>query len=289
MFNSVKRELGDLVEHLGHRLIAGMAKSLAENMPLYRLPKAVEVATKAQNSLLSMIPSRNTVLDMILGQNFRSSKVGSSALEILDEDQPTLQVSEEIKAIEEELQKLHTESHFAHDIQLYERCLWQSITLRRRIWLYVFHMGNFFWNGFEAEKARVNDGIVKVILWAAGAVFSTIELRKSASFRNLHTFYCYTPERFGLTVMKISILSLFLFQCTFMTSFSDLNYSQSLDKLLEKAVFSVIGSTLISVLLLTLLNRGYTLRIQEKKLALADHEARLHELLAQRKALFKKD
>jgi hypothetical protein len=289
MFENVKKELQDLSHKMGESLVAGMAKSFAENMPFQRARPAVALLENPQDTLMSFIPSRKTVLDLLLGEKFKATQVNRGALEILDEEEPPSQVAEEIKAIEEELAKINTDSHFAHDIQLYERCMWQSTALRKRIWLYVFHMVNFFWNGVEAEKSRTKEGIVKMCLWGAGAIFSGFELRKSPSFRSIFSFHCYTPERFGLTIMKIALVALFLFQFTFFTSFKDLDHYQSMDKVLEKLFTSVIGATVISICGLTLLQRGYAVRIGKRKLALAEHKAKLHELLAQRQALLKKD
>lgn len=288
MFQSVKLELQDLAHKMGEQLVAGMAKSFAENMPFRGAARpAAALLDRPQDALLAMIPSRKSVIDMIMGERLKGSRLLHGAMEVVEEEDENPMLQEEIRAIEQELEKINTESRFAQDIRFYERCLWQSVSLRKRIWLYVFHMSNFFWNAAEAEKSRSNNDIVRMILWVAGAIFSGFELRKSASYRNILSFYCYTPERFGLTVMKISLIAFFILQFAFLNT-SELTHVGYVEKLLEKMIFSILGSTLVSIGALTLLNRGYGQKIEKRKVEMAEHKSRLHELLDARVALLKK-
>ncbi len=291
MITHIKAELQDIAHKVGASLVAGMAESLAKNMPLYRMARVTDEGPKRgiADSFYSIIPSKMTVLDLLMGQQNTATRLSQAGLEIIDEDVSRTQVTQEIKAIEEELSKINTESHFAQDIKLFQRCLWQSLTLRKRIWLYVFHMTNFFWNSIEAEKSRSTEGIVKMILWGAGAVFSFIELRKSASYKNIFSLNFYTPERCGLTVLKTSFVALFILQYFAFTSFENLTYVSRLDKTLEKIFISIIGSTVLALLSLTLLKNGYEIRIEKRRTELAEHKSRLHELLAQRVALIKEN
>ncbi len=285
IFENVKKELQDMAHKMGVSLVEGMAQSFRENMPLMR--GKVQPPVQETPSILTLIPSRKAVIDLLMGQAFKTSHLNREALELVDDSVSHDEINEEIKALEEELAGIDTESHFAKDIELYRRCVWQSNTLRKRIWLYVFHMTNFFWNTIEAEKSRKKEGIVKMLIWLAGTVFSAVELRKSASFKNVFSFYAYTPERLGLSIMKIAFVAFFLLQIS-MTSFGELSYLEGLDKVLEKIFFSIIGSTITSIASLTLLNRGYNLRIERAQASLLERKTRLKELLAERQALLKK-
>ena len=69
---------------------------------------------------------------------------------------------------------------------------------------------------------------------------------------------------------------------------SEITHVGYTEKLLEKMIFSIIGSTLISIGALTLLNRGYGQKIEKRKVEMAEHKSRLHELLDSRVALLKK-
>lgn len=285
LFAGIKAELQDMAHKMGVSLVEGMAQSFRENMPLMR--SRVQSAQPENPSLLTLIPSRKAVIDMLLGHAFRTSHLNREALELVDDSVSHEEINEEIRALEEELEKIDTESHFAKDIELYKRCVWQSSTLRKRIWLYVFHMTNFFWNTIEAEKSRKKEGIVKMLIWLAGTVFSAVELRKSASFRQVYSFQGYTPERLGLSIMKIAFVAFCLIQLAF-TSFGELSYLESLDKTLEKIFFSIIGATITSIGVLTLLNRGYNIRIERAERGLEDRKTRVRALLEERKALLKK-
>lgn len=285
IFAGVKAELQDMAHKMGVSLVEGMAQSFRENMPLMRAK--VQAPASETPPLYSLIPGRKAVIDLLLGHTFRTSHLNREALELVDDSVSHEEINEEIKALQEELEKIDTESHFAKDVELYKRCVWQSNTLKKRIWLYVFHMVNFFWNSAEAEKSRKNEGIVKMLLWLSGTVFSAVELRKSTSFRHVLSFQAYTPERLGLSIMKITFVAFLVLQLVF-TSFGELTYLQGIDKGLEKVFFSIIASTITSIAALSLLNRGFNLRIEKSQAALTERKTRLQELLAERQAILKK-
>jgi hypothetical protein len=286
IFASVKAEMGDLAQKMGERFVLGVAESLAQNMPLYRITRPVRAPDAiADATALAEVP-RRSVLDMLIAQRSRGSRFKAGGeLEFLDEAPPKAQVSAEIKAIEEELAALEIDSIYAKDIQLYEKFLWQTTSLRKRIWLFVFHLSNFCWNSCEAEKARTREGLVKMLLWAAGAVFSGFELRKSASFSNVFSFYCYTPERFGLTTLKVCFITMFLFQYLFTSGYRELDHIQSCDLTLEKLIISVIGSTAVTVIALSILKRGYDKKIEARQRDMQEHRIKLEALLEARRAI----
>jgi len=286
IFANLKAELGDLAQKIGERFVLGVAESLAQNMPLYRMSRPARPPEAIADGSALVEAPRRSILDMLIAQRTRGSRFkGGGELEFLDEAPPKAQVSAEIKAIEEELGALEVDSIFAKDILLYEKFLWQTTSLRKRIWLFAFHLSNLCWNGVEAEKARNREGIVKMLLWTAGAIFSGFELKKSASFSNVFSFYCYTPERFGLTTLKIGFITLFLFQYLFSSGYKTLDHIQSCDLTLEKLILSVLGTTAITFVALAVLKRGYERKIEFRRKDMTDHRVKLQALLETRRAL----
>lgn len=284
MIENVKLELQDLAHKLGQSFVSGMAKSFAENMPFKGAEKQAALLLNQQAALLATL--QPPIIDTILNRSQEKKLLTNSGLEIEEKEDINPKLKDEIQALEQALRNCPNNSIYATDIIYFQRCLWQSVTLRKRIWLYLFHMGNFFWNLAEAEKSRNNNEIIRMILWSAGAVFSGFELRKSASYRNILSFYLYTPEKFGLTIMKISLMAFFVLQYSFFKA-SELSHSAYVDKLLEKMLFSILGGTVISIVALTFLNRGYEQKIAKRQEDMAKYQQQLSTALASKKALLK--
>ena len=106
IFNNIKAELQDLAHKVGESFVQGMAKSFAENMPKFMVTRPVQAAEKT-DSLLSLIPSRRTVLEMLLGEKNKKSLLANASTELGEEEEENPHLTEEIRAIEEELASIN--------------------------------------------------------------------------------------------------------------------------------------------------------------------------------------
>lgn len=287
---SLKSEMENLAEALGHRFVLGLSKGLAkvvqEKMPYpisRQLIKAPEI-----------IPDGGKLIDLFPGSACPSAdeslrpKSRLQQREEIDsdsdsdeEEKPAKEKAiEQIKQIEASLACIETDSTSARRIALYEKFLWQTESLQKSIPLFAFYLTNLFWNSFEAEKARNKEGLVSMIFWLGGSTTSVMQLRKSASFSDVARFSCYTPERFSLTILKVCFISSFLLLCCFFSNFKEIDHIQRCDLIIWNTGISGVISALITIISLSVLKRGYEKKINIEKQIIALQKKNLESRLS---------
>lgn len=232
-YGDFKKELLDLVDQIGRRLITGITEQLVVESarPFSRVPDFMGQISEALRTLARMTPSVPAVVTSRIAGTGPQNAGARPEQHFDDEDElgavthPQAR-THQISALENQLSSLK-DSQLACNIKALNRLSWQAASLKKRFVLYLFHMSSFFWGFREVVKAGYKDEKINMLLWGSTAFLSAFELGKSSSFSKPFSFRAYTPEKFALSAMKVMMVAFFGLQSCF-TSFQNFGYQECL-------------------------------------------------------------